>query len=285
MSVISSDMKKTSRKLEANLVFGLSVTVLLVVCAILGLIWTPYDAVEQNFDVQLQAPNASYWLGTDNFGRDTLSRLLRGASTSLLVGVVSVAIGSSLGLLLGALSGWFGGLLDDVVMRVLDALSAFPTILLALLIATALRPNLWSAMLAVGISSIPTFARLTRAGVLSVKNLEYVDGARALGARDSRILWRHILPNIAAPLIVQGTFAFGVAILAEAALSYLGLGIQPAVRSSDMISWGVMLRDAQTFIYSSPWATIFPGVTIAVTVLGLNLLGDGLRDRADPRGR
>lgn len=285
MSVISSDMKKTSRKLEANLVFGLSVTVLLVVCAIIGLIWTPYDAVEQNFDVQLQAPNASYWLGTDNFGRDTLSRLLRGASTSLLVGVVSVAIGSSLGLLLGALSGWFGGLLDDVVMRVLDALSAFPTILLALLIATALRPNLWSAMLAVGISSIPTFARLTRAGVLSVKNLEYVDGARALGARDSRILWRHILPNIAAPLIVQGTFAFGVAILAEAALSYLGLGIQPAVRSSDMISWGVMLRDAQTFIYSSPWATIFPGVTIAVTVLGLNLLGDGLRDRADPRGR
>ncbi len=285
MSAISSDSQKTPRKLEANLVFGLSVTVLLVACALLGLVWTPYDAVEQNFDVQLQAPSAAYWLGTDNLGRDTLSRLLRGSSTSLLVGVVSVAIGSSLGLLLGALAGWIGGLLDDVVMRVLDALSAFPTILLALLIATALRPNLWSAMLAVGISSIPTFARLTRAGVLSVKNLEYIDGARALGARDSRILWRHVLPNIAAPLIVQGTFAFGVAILAEAALSYLGLGIQPAVRSSDMISWGVMLRDAQTFIYSSPWATIFPGVTIAVTVLGLNLLGDGLRDRADPRGR
>lgn len=285
MSVVSSATRQPKRKLEANLVFGLSVTGLLVACAILGLIWTPHDAVEQNFAVQLQAPNPTYWLGTDNFGRDTLSRLLRGASTSLLVGVVSVAIGSSLGLLLGALSAWFGGLLDDIVMRVLDALSAFPTILLALLIATALRPNLWSAMLAVGISSIPTFARLTRAGVLSVKNLEYVDGARALGARDGRILWRHILPNIAAPLIVQGTFAFGIAILAEAALSYLGLGIQPAVRSTDMISWGVMLRDAQTFIYSSPWATIFPGLTIAVTVLGLNLLGDGLRDRADPRGR
>ena len=285
MSAISSQPKIPSRKLEANLVFGLSVTGLLVACALLGLIWTPYDAVELDFTAQLQAPNTTYLLGTDNLGRDTLSRLLRGASTSLLVGVVSVAIGSSLGLLLGALSGWFGGLLDDVVMRVLDALSAFPTILLALLIATALRPNLWSAMLAVGISSIPTFARLTRAGVISVKNLEYVDGARALGAKDSRILWRHILPNIAAPLIVQGTFAFGVAILAEAALSYLGLGIQPSVKSSDMISWGVMLRDAQTFIYSSPWATIFPGVTIAVTVLGLNLLGDGLRDRADPRGR
>ena len=285
MSAISSQPKIPSRKLEANLVFGLSVTGLLIACALLGLIWMPYDAVELNFTAQLQAPNTTYLLGTDNLGRDTLSRLLRGASTSLLVGVVSVAIGSSLGLLLGALSGWFGGLLDDVVMRVLDALSAFPTILLALLIATALRPNLWSAMLAVGISSIPTFARLTRAGVISVKNLEYVDGARALGAKDSRILWRHILPNIAAPLIVQGTFAFGVAILAEAALSYLGLGIQPSVKSSDMISWGVMLRDAQTFIYSSPWATIFPGVTIAVTVLGLNLLGDGLRDRTDPRGR
>ena len=283
--MISSDLKKSARKLETNLVFGLSVTALLVACAILGLIWTPYDAVELDFTAQLQAPNGSYWLGTDNLGRDTLSRLLRGSSTSLLVGVVSVAIGSSLGLMLGALSGWFGGLLDDIVMRVLDALSAFPTILLALLIATALRPNLWSAMLAVGISSIPTFARLTRAGVLSVKNLEYIDGARALGARDSRILRRHVLPNIAAPLIVQATFAFGVAILAEAALSYLGLGIQPAVKSSDLISWGVMLRDAQTFIYSSPWATIFPGVTIAVTVLGLNLLGDGLRDRADPRGR
>jgi peptide/nickel transport system permease protein len=273
------------RKLEANLVFGFVVFGLLAFCALLGWLWTPYNPVEQDFAVQLQGPSLAHPLGTDNFGRDALSRLLRGASTSLLVGIVSVAIGSSLGLLLGALAGWVGGIVDDIVMRVLDALSAFPTILLALLIATALRPNLWSAMLAVGISNIPVFARLTRAGVIAIKNLEYVDGARALGARDSRILWRHVLPNAAAPLIVQATFSFGVAILAEAALSYLGLGIQPAVRSTDLVSWGVMLRDAQTFIYQSPWATIFPGVTIAVTVLGLNLLGDGLRDRFDPRGR
>jgi peptide/nickel transport system permease protein len=276
---------RARRRLPANLTFGLVTTGFLIFCALLGMVWTPYDPVAQNFAVQLQGPSLAHPLGTDNLGRDALSRLLRGASTSVLVGVVSVAIGSSLGLLFGALSGWFGGLWDDVVMRVLDALSAFPTILLALLLATALRPNLWSAMLAVGISSIPVFARLTRAGVLSIKNLEYVDGARALGAGDSRILWRHVLPNAAAPLIVQATFSFGVAILAEAALSYLGLGIQPAVRSTDLVSWGVMLRDAQTFIYQSPWATIFPGVTIAITVLGLNLLGDGIRDRFDPRGR
>jgi peptide/nickel transport system permease protein len=275
---------RVRRKLEANLVFGIVVVTVLAFCAVLGWVWTPRDPVYQDFAVQLQPPSLAYPLGTDNFGRDTLSRLLRGASTSLLVGIISVAIGSSLGLLLGALAGWVGGIVDDIVMRVLDALSAFPTILLALLIATALRPNLWSAMLAVGISNIPVFARLTRAGVLAVKNLEYVDGARALGARDWRILWRHVMPNAAAPLIVQATFSFGVAILAEAALSYLGLGIQPAVRSSDLVSWGVMLRDAQTFIYQSPWATIFPGLTIAITVLGLNLLGDGLRDRFDPRG-
>ncbi len=183
-------------------------------------------------------------------------------------------------MLLGAVSGYFGGLIDDFIMRVLDALSAFPTILMALLIAAILRPSVTSAMLAVGIASIPTFARLTRAGVLSVKNLEYVDGARALGAAETRILTRHILPNIASPLIVQATFAFGIAILAEAALSYLGLGTQPPNPS-----WGVMLRDSQSYLYNSPWPTIFPGAVIAVTVLGLNMLGDGLRDRLDPRGR
>jgi peptide/nickel transport system permease protein len=206
--------------------------------------------------------------------------LLRGSSTSVLVGIISVAIGSGFGLLLGSLAGFFGGLFDDIISRILDAMSAFPTVLLALLISTALRPSVWSAMLAVGISSIPSFARLTRAGVLSVKNLEYVDSAKALGVSSTRILWRHILPNVAAPLLVQGTFSFGVAILAEAALSYLGLGTQPP-----QASWGRMLFDAQTFIYNSAWATIFPGVIIAITVLGLNLLGDGLRDRFDPRGR
>jgi peptide/nickel transport system permease protein len=271
---------RTVRKPEANLVFGALVFAFLVVCAIVGLVWTPYPPNDQNFAAQLVSPSTAHPFGTDNLGRDTLSRMLRGSSTSVLVGIISVGIGSSFGLLFGSLAGFFGGLLDDIISRILDAMSAFPTVLLALLISTAFRPSVWSAMLAVGISSIPTFARLTRAGVLSVKNLEYVDSARALGVTNTRILWRHILPNVAAPLLVQGTFAFGVAILAEAALSYLGLGTQPP-----QASWGRMLFDAQTFIYNSAWATIFPGVVIAITVLGLNLLGDGLRDRFDPRGR
>jgi peptide/nickel transport system permease protein len=275
----SSDLQpKRTARLEFNLLFGFATLGLLLFAALLGLIWTPHNPTYQNFAVQLQAPSLNYPLGTDNFGRDTLSRLMRGASTSVLVGLISVGIGSSLGLLLGVISGWVGGLIDDIIMRVLDALSAFPTILLALLIAVILRPNIWSAMLAVGISSIPTFARLTRAGVIATKNLDFIDSARALGARDARLMFRHVLPNIASALIVQATFAFGIAILAEAALSYLGLGTQPPAPS-----WGVMLRDAQTFIYQSAWATIFPGLTIAVTVLGLNLLGDGLRDRLDPR--
>ncbi len=274
------DQEARSQRLPANLLFGLIVFGALVGCAILGLIWTPYNPNAQNFAAQLKPPSLTHLLGTDNFGRDIFSRLLRASSTSLLVGVISVGIGSSLGLLFGAISGYFGGLLDDFIMRVMDALSAFPTVLLALLLAAVFRPNLTTAMIAVGLASVPTFTRLTRAGVLSIKNLEYVDGARALGANEPRILARHILPNLASPIIVQATFAFGVAILAEAALSYLGIGTQPPNPS-----WGVMLRDAQTFIYSSPWPTVFPGVVIAITVLGLNLLGDGLRDRLDPRGR
>jgi peptide/nickel transport system permease protein len=274
------DQEARSQRLPANLLFGLIVFGTLVGCAILGLIWTPYNPNAQNFAAQLKPPSLAHLLGTDNFGRDIFSRLLRASSTSLLVGVISVGIGSSLGLLFGAISGYFGGLLDDFIMRVMDALSAFPTVLLALLMAAVFRPNLTTAMIAVGLASVPTFTRLTRAGVLSIKNLEYVDGARALGANEPRILARHILPNLASPIIVQATFAFGVAILAEAALSYLGIGTQPPNPS-----WGVMLRDAQTFIYSSPWPTVFPGVVIAITVLGLNLLGDGLRDRLDPRGR
>jgi peptide/nickel transport system permease protein len=280
ISRLDQEAREASRRLPANLMFGLIVFGVLVVAAMLGLVWTPYNPNTQNFAITFQPPSLAHPLGTDHFGRDTLSRLLRAASTSLLVGVISVGIGSSLGLLLGAVSGYFGGLIDDFIMRVLDALSAFPTILMALLIAAILRPSVTSAMLAVGIASIPTFARLTRAGVLSVKNLEYVDGARALGAAETRILTRHILPNIASPLIVQATFAFGIAILAEAALSYLGLGTQPPNPS-----WGVMLRDSQSYLYNSPWPTIFPGVVIAITVLGLNMLGDGLRDRLDPRGR
>jgi peptide/nickel transport system permease protein len=263
---------------QPSVIFGLLVLLVLSLCALLGLFWTPYNPNQQDFAVQLAAPSWSHLLGTDHFGRDILSRLLKGAGVSLFVGVVSVAIGSSLGIIIGALAGYIGKLLDDVLMRVLDALSAFPTILLALLLAVVLRPGLWSAMLAVGLSSVPTFARLARAGVLTVKNLDYVEGARALGASEWRIVWRSILPNIASPLLVQATFGFAVAILAEAALSYLGLGQQPP-----NASWGVMLQEARSYIDRSPWPTLMPGIVIATTVLGLNLLGDGLRDALEPR--
>jgi peptide/nickel transport system permease protein len=263
---------------QPSIVFGLSVLLVLLLCALVGLFWTPYNPNQQDFAAQLAPPSLAHLLGTDHFGRDILSRLLKGAGVSLFVGVVSVAIGSSLGIIIGALAGYIGKLLDDVLMRVLDALSAFPTILLALLLAVVLRPGLWSAMLAVGLSSVPTFARLARAGVLSIKNLDYVEGARALGASEWRIVWRSILPNIASPLLVQATFGFSVAILAEAALSYLGLGQQPP-----NASWGVMLQEARSYIDRSPWPTLMPGIVIATTVLGLNLLGDGLRDALEPR--
>jgi peptide/nickel transport system permease protein len=264
--------------MRPSMIFGIVVVVVLCICAILGLLWTPYDPNKQNFALQLSPPTLAHPLGTDHFGRDTLSRLLKGASISLFVGVVSVGIGASIGIVLGVLAGYIGKLLDDLVMRVLDALSAFPTILLALLLATIMRPGLWSAMLAVGLASVPTFARLARAGVLSVKNLDYIESARALGVAESRLMWRHILPNIVAPLLVQATFGFAVAILAEASLSYLGLGQQPPNPS-----WGVMLQDARSYIDRSAWPTMMPGIVIIVTVLGLNLLGDGLRDALDPK--
>lgn len=268
------------RRLGPNLWIGLSVVGLLVLAAVAGRAWTPYDPNALDFASRLAGPSLAHPMGTDNFGRDTLSRVLVGASNSLLVGVISVAIGTGLGLLLGALGGYVGGLADDLVMRVLDAMLAFPTVLLALLLAAILGAGIVPAMLAVGLASVPGFARLTRAGVLSVKGLEYVEGARALGAPEARVLLRHVLPNVLSPLVVQASFAFAVAILAEAALSYLGLGSQPPAAS-----WGRMLRDAQTFIDQSAWPTVFPGLVIAVSVLGWNLLGDGLRDRLDPRGR
>ncbi len=268
----------SKKPMAINLLFGLLMLVVLLTCAALSFFWTPHNPVRMDFSAQLLGPTWQHLLGTDNFGRDTLSRLLMASRTSVLVGFISVGIGTSVGLLLGLVSGWFAGIVDDVVMRILDALSAFPTILLALLLAAVLKPNIVTAMLAVGISNIPSFARLARAGVLATKNLDYVDGARALGANDARILLRHVLPNIASALVVQASFSFGIAILAEAALSYLGLGTQPPAPS-----WGVMLRDAQTFVSQSVWASIFPGVAIAVTVLGFNLLGDGLRDRLDVR--
>ncbi len=257
---------------------GLGITALLLLTAVVSLRYTPRDPLEMTVEGRLQGPSGAHPLGTDQFGRDLLSRIMVGAETSLLVGVIAVGIGMGLGALLGMLSGYFGGWLDEVFMRLMDAVQGFPAILSALLITAVFRPSVAISMIAIGASFLPVFARLTRASFLELRDRDFVQAARALGAGDAALIGRHILPNTLSPLIVQATISFPVAILAEAALSYLGLGTQPPHPS-----WGLMLREAQAYLGMSPWFAIFPGTAIALTVLGLNLLGDGLRDLLDPK--
>jgi len=257
---------------------GFAITALLLLTAALSLSYTPRDPLEMSMEARLQRPSGAHPLGTDQFGRDLLSRIMVGAVTAILVGVIAVGIGVGLGALLGMLSGYFGGWLDEIFMRLMDAVQGFPAILSALLIAAVFKPGLAITMVAIGVSFLPIFARLTRAAFLELRDREFVLAARALGAGDAAVIGRHILPNTLAPLIVQASISFPVAILAEAALSYLGLGTQPPHPS-----WGLMLREAQAFLGMSPWFAVFPGTAIALTVLGLNLLGDGLRDLLDPK--
>lgn len=257
---------------------GLGITLLLVATAAVSVVYTPRDPLEMSITGRLQGPSPGYPLGTDQFGRDLLSRIMAGASTSILVGVIAVGIGMGVGVSLGMLSGYFGGWLDETFMRLMDAVQGFPAILSALLITAVFSPSLANSMVAIGVSFLPVFARLTRASFLGLRDREFVVAARALGAGDASLIRRHIFPNTLSPLIIQATISFPVAILAEAALSYLGLGTQPPHPS-----WGLMLREAQAFLGMNPWFAIFPGGAIALTVLGLNLLGDGLRDVLDPR--
>lgn len=219
-------------------------------------------------------------LGTDLLGRDTLSRVLGGAANALYVGIIAVGIGLSLGLVIGLLSGFFGGWLDQVFAVFTETLYALPALLIALLFAAIFNPGITTSMVAIGLAAVPAFARLSRASVLSVKALPYIEAARALGVSNLRIMLRHVLPNIIGPLVVQASLAFAAAILAEAALSYLGLGTQPPNPS-----WGRMLREAQSYQELTPFPVIFPGIAIGIAVLGFNLLGDGLRDFLDPRKR
>jgi len=259
---------------------GFAITVLLVATAALSLGYTPWDPLQMSLVDRLQGPSGSHWLGTDQYGRDLLSRIMAGAVTSIAVGVIAVGIGMGGGVALGMLSGYFGGWLDEGFMRLMDAVQGFPAILSALLITAVFTPGITISMVAIGAAFTPIFARLTRGKFLELREREFVVGARALGAGDGAVILRHILPNTAAPLIVQATISFPVAILAEAGLSYLGLGSQPPHPS-----WGLMLKEAQSFLALNPWFAIFPGGAIALSVLGLNLLGDGLRDLLDPRTR
>ena len=231
-----------------------------------------------NIRHRLEGPSQAHWLGTDHYGRDVFSRIMQGAVNSIVVGLVAVSIGMSIGVLLGSLAGYYRGILDEVVMRVSDLLYGFPAVLSAILITSVFGPGIVNSMVAIGIFYVPIFARLTRASSLSVWELDYITAARAAGRSDFSTTFRHVLPNILAPLIVQGTVQFAVAILAEAGLSYLGLGTQPP-----KASWGQMLQEAQTFMGSSPGLAIFPGLAIGLAVLGFNLLGDGLRDTLDPK--
>lgn len=253
-------------------------TLLIIATAVLSFLYTPYDPNRMNLAERFHSPSVKHWLGTDQYGRDILSRVMKGAVNSLIVGWVAVGIGLGFGVLLGSLAAYWRGWRDEGVMRIADVLYGFPAVLSAILITSILGPGMVNSMLAIGIFYIPIFARLTRGASLSIWQRDYVTSARAIGLSNRTIIWSTILPNILSPLIVQATVQFAIAILAEAALSYLGLGTQPP-----HASWGRMLNEAQTFMEISPWLAIFPGCAIAVAVLGFNLLGDGLRDFLDPR--
>ena len=257
---------------------GAVLTLLLIGAALLSLVWTPYSPYEMNLPGRLQAPNATHWLGTDPFGRDVASLLLMGARASIMVGVIAVSIGLLIGTALGLLAAARRGWVEEAIMRLADFGFAFPAILSAIMLTAVFGAGMVNAIIAIGIYNIPTFARITRASANAIWSREFVLAARACGKGAFSITMEHVLPNILSVLIVQATIRFAIAILAEAALSYLGLGTQPP-----QPSWGRMLSEAQTLLFQAPLLAVFPGIAIALAVLGLNLLGDGLRDLLDPR--
>ena len=263
-----------------NFSLGAALSVMVVVMAIVSLFWTPYGPNVMDGSHRMEPPSLIHPLGTDQYGRDLLSRVMAGAVNAIVVGLMTVIIGMGAGIILGLISAWGGRWVDEAIMRFSDLLFGFPAVLSAILITTVMGPSAVNAMLAIGIFYIPVFARLTRASALSVKERDYIDAARASGRTEIAIIWHHVLPNILSPLIIQATIQFAVAILAEAGLSYLGLGTQPPHPS-----WGRMLNEAQTFMELAPWMAVFPGMAIAWAVLGFNLLGDGLRDVLDPKLR
>jgi len=268
------------RRLRQNKIamVGAVIVLVLVLSALLAPVLAPHNPLSGNIIDRLQPPSAAHWFGTDSQGRDVLSRIIFGSRISIQVGVISVVIALLIGTLLGALGGYYGGWLDNAIMRLMDIMLAFPSVLLAIAITAMLGPELKNAMIAIGVVNIPFYARIVRSTVLSVKETEYVEAARAIGASDARIIFRHVLPNCMAPIIVQTTMGIGTAILDAAGLSFLGLGAQPPTPE-----WGAMLSDGRSVMQQAPWMMFFPGLAIMLVVLGFNLLGDGLRDALDPR--
>lgn len=268
--------KRLSRNRMAMV--GLVILALLILIAAFAPWIAPYGYDEQNLDKSLMKPNSEHWFGTDLKGRDVMSRMIYGARVSLLVGFLAVSISVVVGGLLGAIAGYFGGTLDNVIMRCMDVLLAIPSILLAISIAASLGPGLVNLMIAVGISSIPGYARLVRASTLSIRNIEYIEASKSVGSSDISIILKHVIPNCISPVIVQATLGVAFAILTAASLSFIGLGIKPPEPE-----WGAMLSSGRTYIRNYSYLTLFPGLAIMITILALNFLGDGLRDALDPK--
>jgi peptide/nickel transport system permease protein len=258
---------------------GLIIVVGMVLMAVFAPLIAPHSPTRPDFAAILAPPSDTYWLGTDEIGRDVFSRIVYGARASLQAGFLAILLAVGIGVPIGVISGFYRGWLDDyVIMRLTDAILAFPIIVLALAMTTILGPSLYTAMFAIGIVYSPIFVRLARAQTMSIREVEYIEAARALGHRDGRILTRHVFPNIASPILVQASLSIAVAILVESALSFLGLGVQPPTPS-----WGSMLRLGMGYLQEAPWVSFWPGFAIFLAVLGINLLGDGLRDVLDPR--
>ncbi|UXN58862.1 ABC transporter permease [Phyllobacterium zundukense] len=268
------------RKLKANksAVVGLVIIIFFVTLAVIAPLLPIADPMATSWSAIRKAPSAAHWLGTDDIGRDILSRMIWGARASLMAGVFSVGIAVAIGVPLGLISGYFGGWVDMIISRVTEAFLAMPFLIMAIALAAFLGPSLFNAMIAIGLSAMPLFVRLTRGQVLSVKTEDYVEGARSIGLSHYQIITRYILPNVFSPLLVQASLTIATAIIAEASLSFLGLGQQPPAPS-----WGSMLNVAKNFLSQAPWMAMWPGAAIFLVVIGFNLLGDGLRDALDPR--
>jgi peptide/nickel transport system permease protein len=279
---LESPARRALRRLmkRKGAVVGMAVIALFIALALFAPLLVPFDPVATSWTLVRKAPSSLHWFGTDDLGRDVLARVVYGARASLLAGAISVGIALGIGVPLGLLSGYRGGFIDALISRITDAMLACPFLILAIALAAFLGPSLGNAMIAIGITTTPVFVRLTRGQVMSVKVEDYVEAARAIGNPPWRIALFHILPNVMPALLVQATLSIAAAIIAEAALSFLGLGQQPPAPS-----WGSMLNAAQRFLTTAPWMAVWPGLAIFLVVLSFNLVGDGLRDALDPRGR
>ncbi|WP_025027031.1 nickel transporter permease [Caldalkalibacillus mannanilyticus] len=268
--------KKLSRN-KAALIGGYLILSFILI-AIFGPLLTQHDPTKVNYSIKLLSPSAEHWFGTDHNGRDVFTRIVHGMSITLWVGFLSVMVGAIVGIPLGIFSGYYGGRVDSLIMRLMDILLAFPGILLALALVSVLGGSLTNVVIAVGIFSVPAFARIVRGSTLAARKLEYIDAVRALGSSDMRIIFKHILPNILSPIIVQATLRIATAILTASALSFLGLGAQPPTPE-----WGAMLSDGRSYMFDHPHVALYPGLAIVIVVLAFNIFGDGLRDALDPK--